>query len=557
MNYQPQHYSLAQLLAGRLFSIPDYQRAYRWEQKHRDALFSDIESSWNGGQSKHHFMATVVGLSTGECVNIIGEEFEHFEIVDGQQRLTTLILLLKAIAKTLDRSDKEESDYAEKLDRLLIKKDDASLVLLQTNHDTSGHFAKYIQSGSYSTPRSADTLADRQLLNAMSDCEAFAKKWQQTDGCSLTDLVTHLNNRLSFLFHQIGDEGLVYSVFEVLNSRGLEVSWFDRLKSALMSIVFETGGDKKALIQQIHDVWSEIYRTIGTRRGADVETLRFAATLRSNTSLSRVLGEEDSVSVLHDQSEGQASKAIETAEWLKDVSKAVVELRGNRRLSAVTRIAQARLVAVAVNLRSDLVDDERDEILRSWENVTFRIYGLYGKDARTAVGAYVRLAWRIWRENIPAVTISRELVKIGRSYPGDKAAQEIKKKDCYTGWQTELRYFFHRYEEHLAGPAGLNDRQWNKIWSARADDSIEHILPQKSNKEHMHWIGNLMILRPKLNSKLQDRGPKKKAKWYRKTGLLMANDVADRIDEAGKWRRSQIMERERELLDWASQEWAD
>ncbi len=556
MNHQPQHYTLAQLLAGRLFTIPDYQRAYRWERKHRAALFSDIERSWNEGQSTSHFMATVVALRIGTPVEIVGEEYARFAIVDGQQRITTLILLFKAISKALDRSNPEERPYGESIDKVLMKQDNASMLLLQTNHDTSGHFAKYIRHGSYPNPRSATTLADRHLLDAMRDCEAFVERWRSADGRSLKDLVGHLNNRLTLLFHQIGDEGLVYSVFEVLNSRGLDVSWFDRLKSMLMSIVFETGGDKEALIDQIHGDWSEIYKTIGLRDGVDIETLRFAATLRNRTSLSRVLSEEDSVGTLHRQSEGAASKAVETTEWVKEVSKAVVELRENRRLSAVTRIAHARLVAVSVNLRNDLTDDEKNDILRRWENVTFRIYGMYGKDARSAVGAYVRLAWHI-KKGIPTDSIKKRLSKIGERYPANKGVDELRQKDCYSEWKRELRYFFHRYEEHIAGPTAFDPKQWNKIWSARADDSIEHILPQKSDTEHMHWLGNLMMLRPKLNSKLKDKSPKKKAKRYSKSGLITAQKVADRITDMGKWGKREILQREDELLHWASQEWAD
>ena len=50
-----------------------------------------------------------------------------------------------------------------------------------------------------------------------------------------------LRNQLSVIFHEIEDEALVYLVFEVLNSRGLDVTWFDKLKSLLMAVIFEHG----------------------------------------------------------------------------------------------------------------------------------------------------------------------------------------------------------------------------------------------------------------------------------------------------------------------------
>ena len=65
-----------------------------------------------------------------------------------------------------------------------------------------------------------------------------------------------------------------------------------------------------------------------------------------------------------------------------------------------------------------------------------------------------------------------------------------------------------------------------------------------------------MLLPPKLNSALQDKPAKGKATDYRKTGLLIAGEVADVIDTAG-WKSKSIKEREERLLKWAAEEWAD
>ena len=563
MDHQPQYYNLGQLFAGRLFEIPQYQRAYRWEKKHRDALFSDIERSYEDDQT--HFMATVVALhSQKKKVNIFGQEHEYFEIVDGQQRITTLILILKAIAKALDREDPDAKNYGEAIDKELVKPDKASLLLLQTNHDNSRHFENYIKTGNYIKPNDANILADRRLLLSMKDCEDFVENWQSKN-CLLEDLVTHVRNRLTFLFHQIGDEALVYRVFEVLNSRGIEVSWFDRLKTMLMAIVFQSGGNRNQLINNIHGGWAEIYRTIGLNNSVDSEVLRFTATLRNTEERSRVFGEEGAVELLRSQAENNedpgyaASTAISITNELKDVAEAVVKLNENQRLRAVTGIAHARLVATAVYLRSDLSESERASVLRCWENVTFRIFGLYGKDARTGVGDYVRLAWQITQKELPTEKIKSSLVKIGENYTADKAIEEIRQRDCYAEWKTELRYFFHRYEEHLAKEAGQNfdNEHWNHIWSESAAKSIEHILPQSSGEEHIHWLGNLTMLPPDLNSKLQDKSPTEKASSYTQTGILVTQDAAKRINAAGKWSEEEIIARESELLKWAAQEWSD
>jgi hypothetical protein len=59
-----------------------------------------------------------------------------------------------------------------------------------------------------------------------------------------------VKNRLTFIFHELDDEATVYTVFEVLNSRGLAVPWFDRLKSLLMGIAFEHGSGNKSEVRR-------------------------------------------------------------------------------------------------------------------------------------------------------------------------------------------------------------------------------------------------------------------------------------------------------------------
>ena len=182
-------------------------------------------------------------------------------------------------------------------------------------------------------------------------------------------------------------------------------------------------------------------------------------------------------------------------------------------------------MAVALNLRDDIADEDKEKILTRWEKVTFRIYGIYGKDARSAVGNYVRLAWDIKSRELSAEQIISELSEIGKPYPSTARSilNELGRVNVYEERLSliELRYFFNRYEEHLAREAGqkFDNEQWNRIWEATAADSIEHILPQSTGFEHIHWLGNLTLLPPGLNSKLQDRGPKDKARAYRKTGL--------------------------------------
>ena len=508
-------------------------------------------------------MATIVGLKNGEEM-IETSNHKWIEIVDGQQRITTLILLFKAIALTINNStDDTHKKIRDEINKLLIKNDNATLLLLQTNHDSSDYFANYLKCGTHPSSKDAKTIADRELLAAMEECEKFVSGWTNGD---IIELVKLLKNRLTFILHEIRDQAVVYTVFEVLNSRGRDVSWLDRLKSMLMAIIFENGTNGSEHIDTVHSLWRQIYSCVGLRLGLSTESLRFAATLRKPECPSRPLREEEAAYLLYDQSKDGPDKVIETTQWLKSVTEAVDRLTANRKIDTIARIAQARMVATAVHLRQDLTEHEKNAILCRWEKVTFRIYGIYKNDARLAVGEYVRLAWNIINKEMPSSKILEELSRIGRNFPVKDIIKRRTGMDCYTNWKDELRYFLFKYEEHLAKKAGqkFNNEQWIRIWESSSAKSIEHIRPQKLidtrgkelEKGTVHRLGNLLLLPPKLNSKLQNKSAREKADSYTKTGLLIAQEVASTISESG-WNLKIIKDREARLLKWAMKEWAD
>ena len=296
--------------------------------------------------------------------------------------------------------------------------------------------------------------------------------------------------------------------------------------------------------------------------GLDSEALRFAATLWSDNCPFRTMSEEDSADILLDKSRrapaGVIAGVMETTRWIKSVTEAVSSLRRDIRKNAVTKISHARLVAVAVDLRPDLEGD-KEEILRRWESVTFRIYGMCNKDARTRVGDYVRLAWRIYQEKFVGDQIICALSEIGKAFPIEDAVKNLKEEDCYTGWQEELRYFLYRYEEHLAkkDEQNFDNEQWSRIWENSATNSIEHVAPQSTQRAYIHWLGNLLLLPPGLNSRLGARSPEKKKGDYVKTGLFIARQTAKHIKNSKRWGRREIRKRENVLLEWAKKTWVD
>ena len=557
LNIQPKFIKFADLLEKRLFRIPHYQRAYSWRRAERQDMFKDLRKlKERPGNS--HFMATVVGLRR-ETVPIVTDEYDVIEIVDGQQRLTTLVILLKVIAQELESSltddDKAafttEARLERELQELLVKQDELSLILLQTNHDRSQHFANFLREGMSPPVSEARTLADRELLSAIHECKLFVKRWGNP-----TELLRLLKNQLWFIFHETHDEEAVYTVFEVLNNRGLEVSWLAKLKSRLMEVVFEADqGNRSEHIDELHRIWGAFYGIVGLREGVDTEALTFAATLRFHL-ISRILGDGNAVENLMKEVGMNVAKAIEISNWLLKVVNAVNRLQEKMR-QPVTKIRHARLLAVAIILR-DFPEEEERKLLDQWEKISFRIFGLCRKDARTGVGDFVRLANDIQNNlDLSSDDVSEKTRQIGAGYTIDEVSDQLWNTDCYNGWEAELRYVLCRYEEYLAEQRGqtFDNEQWNRIWEESAANSIEHILPQSRGSQYdwssmfVHRLGNLLILPPRLNSGLGDKDPEEKGDDYRQTGLLSAGDVAETICKHG-WGEAQIEAREDEITGW-------
>lgn len=391
---QPKYVTLTGLFADRVFRIPSYQRFYSWQLKQREDLFNDIRTLSKVSGDGHHFMATIVCHDTGEKASVGSTEYHVFEVVDGQQRITTLIILLRAVAKQLTAGDDKKE-----VEELLVKRD-GNLLLLQTNNANQTLFNEYLRTGKIPGTDDVKTHADRNLQAGIIESEEFVENWVGT-GKGFLDLLRLIKNRLGFVVYDTEDKRSVYTVFEVLNSRGLDVDWLDKCKSALMGRAFETATTEPAqaaAIKELEAKWGNIYQRLAMFPVPGQEVLRVAASLRCDTDagkpLSKPLSAEASLVEFKNRSDSP-TKTQEITDWLFRTAAALVKLEEQRHLGPVVNVLQSRVLAVAIMLADQLSEDEKLRCLDQWERVTFRIFGLLRKDARTKVGDYMRLARKI------------------------------------------------------------------------------------------------------------------------------------------------------------------
>jgi hypothetical protein len=572
---QPRYETLQSLFSNRVFRIPHYQRFYSWRSRQRDDLFGDLKKLVQRKDDNHHFMATVVCLRTKEVKAVGASEYGLYDIVDGQQRLTTLILILKCIELALGSDAPASID----LKKMLVKGDE-NLILLQTNNANEHIFSAFLRDGREPTKSDLRTDADRNLAAAIRDCKRFVEEWIEDNGDGLS-LLRLVQNRLGFVIFDTEDSRIVYSIFEVLNSRGLAVDWLDKCKSVLMGRAFElakstTAAD--AAIGGLQNLWGNIYTEISKKAVPGDQVLRVAATLQFGPTRGKPVPADDALEQFRDECK-TPQKPQQISESLYDVARKLVSLEANRALEPVTEILHARILAVALMSTTCMNDAERKRALDQWERVTFRIFGLFGKDARTKVGEYVRLAERVNNRSEGASRYSEvmeALRKLGEEFPIDAAVEAgLIEKNCYES-PSVCRYLLWRYEEHLAQMAGkgaaIDEQVRQMIWNERADDSIEHIFPQNPEQggawdgkmrrgkgkvhavhEHVGRIGNLILLPQLMNEEAKRKGFREKKVTYEKHNLRMVAEVIKNVD----WTLSQIDDREAGIVDFARKAWGD
>jgi len=571
---EPRYAVLQSLFADRVFRIPHYQRFYSWRKRQREDLFSDMRKLATQGEGQDHFMATLVCYRTPETRAIGANQYRIYEIVDGQQRLTTLIILLKCIHLAMPTDSEDRSDLA----KILVKRD-GHLILLQTNNANERIFNRFIREGVHPEEADLDTHSDVNLARAIADCTEFVEEWRERG--RLTDLMRLVLHHLGFVVHDTEDSRAVYTVFEVLNSRGLEVDWLDKTKSVLMGRAFELAASAAAAeaeIQGLQGIWGQIYREIAKDNVPGEEILRVTVTLYYGPGAGKPRSSDAALEKVRDECDA-FEKPTHMSERLLDVAKKLAWLHGNSHLKPVAEILHARLLAVAIMSAKGVTEQERKALLEQWERVTFRIFGLCAKDARTKVGDYVRLAAKIVREDIEIRTFNQimaALKLLGSEHSIEEAvAAGLVGKDCYE--RPEMcRYILWRYEEYLAQRLGagatVDEHERNAIWRKRATDSIEHIFPQnpwgvagwrgkmrsaggpeEPVLRHVGRIGNLLLLPLALNQEAKIRPFVEKNELYKRHNLRMIQEVLTETD----WTLEQIDAREARIVEWAKTQWCD
>ncbi len=227
------------------FTIPRYQRAYSWTTEQSEELYQDLIRAVQGlSGSVEEFAPYFFG-----SILLIKGDDPHSEIIDGQQRLTTLTMLLSAIRSLM------KSDFAEGLTGFLCEKGNIitntpKRYRLRLRDRDDEFFRTKIQdeNGIVELKKLNDEHLSESQKNIRDNTLAFLRELEKLSQSQLQTLTQFIVNQCYLIIVTVTAPDLdsVYRIFSVLNSRGLNLSYSDIFKSEIVTAVPLNQQDKYA-----------------------------------------------------------------------------------------------------------------------------------------------------------------------------------------------------------------------------------------------------------------------------------------------------------------------
>lgn len=224
-----------QLIGANHFVIPDYQRGYSWEERQLEDFKEDILKA--SQKEYRHYTGTIVLTPSNQNANL-------FEIVDGQQRVTTITILLSCIY--LKDRNKYSWLFEKYIQRGRIGNERAVLL---TNQETRTYFLDTVIHNQERTP---EIKSHECILLAKN----FFNQWFKEEGVELDDILEVVLKKLGFLCYAPVNTKDIGIMFEVINNRGKDLSELEKIKNYF--IYLTSVYDKYSLREKINQRWGHI-----------------------------------------------------------------------------------------------------------------------------------------------------------------------------------------------------------------------------------------------------------------------------------------------------------
>jgi hypothetical protein len=521
------------------YEIPPYQRPYSWEKENVQQLLDDVWEAFTEDDNEYF---------VGSLITIERERDRRYDVVDGQQRLTTLNLVLarmrdhivdEAVKADLGKRILPRNVYTGEAEtpRLLLRKKDQNF------------FRRHILEAQPVPAKDLETLEAprRHLVQNSEVVDSFCQTKTQQE---LKLFAHYVLRKVYVVFVITYSWKSAYRLFNVLNARGMPLSNTDLIKNSLFGVL----GAEAQRSDELEERWLEFEEEVGIER-LDA----FFGHHRTSLSATKARGSlhEEMEPLIRAHTGGPFSFLDAVADSAKNYMRIIEsdfqDAAAMRALRSLRRVEYDEWIPPLLTfLNHQVADMVEAEFLELLEKITIQNWvRRLGRTARLT--AYYQLI---------------SAIKAGK--PADEVRQVFRNNARNTEFMELLGGELYGKAFDSAVLLRLEevsqDESVTKSYNGRL--TIEHVLPQAlkedywkdrfTKEEHelwLHRLGNLALLCGHKNYKAQYYDFERKKKIYSERNTKVSFDLTKEVCDQQDWTVQEIKTRHERLLKLAEQTW--
>ena len=561
-----------------IFTIPDYQRGYSWTLEQLEDFTNDLDDV---EFVKEHYAGTVTLIKSGGQESVGISQFVKYDVVDGQQRITTIHLFLISLYFRL----KEINSADEIIIKNVFSK---GKTFLRLNNKENQEFFHYLLN-----EENIDSLRNYVPASKTQKNLLFARTYfynyflRFSSATRLVKIYNNLMIKFKINVFELEEESEVGLIFETMNDRGLPLSDIDKVKNYLIYMSHKL--DDKQLAREINKKFGELFSELMTIENGSItkienrflkdcyliysgdtkelsdihkkiktqlikqrEIFRNRNLFDNNAVLkSKKLGEiKDFINFLHKCST-LYSKIFNHGFENKELNNVLF------RLKTLGKLETFLPLILAVSINKKYRNEFLIPIIELLEIYTIRVFIFGNRKSNTGITSFNELAFKIFSNNLNFNDLKKEIRSLVHK---NSTTTELKKNivnmSVYNYLDNSIiKFFLFEYEKYIQLEAKTSYEIGNlSSVLSNSNISIEHISPQIVQPgvrliKNTNNIGNLVLTFG--NSKLSNKNFLSKKEYYKNSNLLSEKELS--VFE--KWEDKEIVERGKRLSKFINDKW--
>lgn len=537
--------------AEKQFIIPIYQRSYKWTKQNIDRLLEDISDVDFENPINNHFLDSIVysKLSTLDLASAVGHRIEKYQVIDGQQRLTTISLLLIAIRDRFE--ELTERKEAERLNNLFIINQYSSeydeKVRLKLSEGDHQIYKKLVFS---------DNLTSDDKKSLIFKNFTLLKKFVAAmDLEEMKILVRKFEDRLDIIDTFLEAHDNPQKIFSSLNSTGKELKASDLVKNyILMNLA------PMVQIEFYNRFWLEIEKKLQNDENILMNFLQHYLTMKSPA------GGVVSVSAIYDTfekyftSERKENSALSDKDFIEKLLRDISEYTDvYRRLflnypivdfsnikNSIRKLSIESYYPLIMKIEHEC-PNETNSVLEVIENYLVRRF-VVGLQAGKTKTVFAKITKNLDITSL-SMNLSSEIMTLLKAeqkqnrFPNDQEfVDSLKHSPIYANSSTGTKYVLYKVEYHRNSQNRTQTVNFEEL-------TVEHILPQTEYanldscwtdtfdlgeyEKYVHTLGNLTLVTQEKNSQLGNRCFDTKKEIYQTDSFIGTKEIDSNYSDWG------------------------